>query len=180
VYPSSSQRGGFRRSLFVNAERVSLAVTRVRAQVAALNLALADLRAAPSGRLRLSGSQNQFRGRRGDHRGGLIGAVDGSQLGDGLKAEHDRQAALAPTDNQLLQLRLASEHRELVGDDPDLFTSAGPKVAAHQSADDASSHTLCNWRAASFDSSEEVRKSQPRRFADHSSALQLRAAFSGR
>ena len=56
----------FRRSLFANTERVSLSMTRVSAQMAALNLALADLRAAPLGRLRLSGSQNQLGGGRGD------------------------------------------------------------------------------------------------------------------
>ncbi|MGC1676413.1 MAG: hypothetical protein WA740_02670, partial [Candidatus Binataceae bacterium] len=43
--------GRFRRSLFANTERVSLAVTRIGAQVAALNLTFADLRAAPPGGL---------------------------------------------------------------------------------------------------------------------------------
>ncbi len=112
-------------------------MTRVSAQVAALNLALADLRAAPLGRLRLSGSQNQLGGGRRDQRGGLIRAVNGAQLGDGLKAEHDREAALASAHDQILELRLASQHRKLVGDDPDLFTSARPKFAAHQAVDDA-------------------------------------------
>ena len=70
--------GRFRRSLFPNTERVSLSMTRVSAQVAALDLPLADLRAAPLGSLRLSGSQNQLGGGRGDQRGGLVGAVNGS------------------------------------------------------------------------------------------------------
>ena len=70
--------GRFRRSLFANTERVSLSMTRVSAHMAALNLALADLRAAPLGCLRLSGSQNQLGGGRGDQCGGLVGAVDSS------------------------------------------------------------------------------------------------------
>ena len=58
--------GRFRRSLFANTERVLLSMTCVGAQMAALNLALTDLRAAPLGRLRLSGSENQLGGGRGD------------------------------------------------------------------------------------------------------------------
>ena len=102
--------------------------------LAAHDLALADLRARPARGLGFAGAQDELGGgSRGQSRR-LVVAVDGAKLGDGLKAKHRAESAFAPAHDQRFEFRLTPQDRQLVGDDPHL---AARLLGGHQAAHDA-------------------------------------------
>ena len=70
------------------------------------NFALADLCARPSRGLALAGAENELGGRRRGESRGLVVAVYGAKLGNGLKAEHGAEATFASAHNERFEFGL--------------------------------------------------------------------------